>query len=77
MYTDHISYHAVRQPHAIALEMENASISYQRFDRAINRFAHRLRDLVPPRSRVAVRIGKPYQLWLVILALGRLGHVST
>jgi acyl-CoA synthetase (AMP-forming)/AMP-acid ligase II len=76
MYSQHISYHAVRQPHAIAVETENASISYQRFDRAINRFAHRLRDLVPERSRVAVRIAKPYQHWLVILALGRLGHVT-
>ena len=79
MYSDFISFHAMRRPDAAAVLLPGGpQISYSGFEADINRVTHALAALdLPPAGRIAVATqGNPYWHWLVLLALARLGHVS-
>lgn len=76
MFIDPIAHHALRQPHAIAVALPSADVTFASFDASINAVGTHLKAHAQRGSRVVIMADNMYLHWTLILALGRLGAVS-
>ena len=77
MFEQIITFQARYRPEAIAISTPEASVTFAGLDADVDRMAQRLRPLVPARGHVAVQAASPGLHWVILLALARLGCVST
>ncbi len=71
---DHLRFHALHRPNAIALIADGHEITYRQFDADVRKFTAALREVVPPGVRsVALECDELYLHWLLILACDNLG----
>lgn len=78
IYPDLIAFQATRNPHGTAVVAPFGPVSFERFSGDIARMASALmRELLQPRRRVAIVLNDDYVHWLAIVALARLGHISS
>lgn len=79
MFDAYVAFQAKLRPTAFALITPQRWATYAELDADVNRFAAGLRDLGVVRERgvVSIRIGNDYLTHVVLLALARLGVVSS
>ena len=79
MFDAYVAFQAKIRPTAFALVTPQRWATYAELDADVNRFAAGLRDLGVTRERgvVSIRIGNDYLTHVVLLALARLGVVSS
>jgi acyl-coenzyme A synthetase/AMP-(fatty) acid ligase len=74
MTVDHIAYHAIERPDAVAFVDNGRRFTYAQFDRDIRKFILGFRDLgLTKGSRVGLGCSDLYLTWVLLLALERLG----
>ena len=74
MFDSYIAFQARAQPTATAVIAVDGSVTFERFDQAINRAMFELVDLsAGPGESVSVAVENPYLEWILVLALARLG----
>ncbi len=77
MFDAYVSYWARQKPHALAITTLVTSVTYQQFDRDIDRVVTALAEIAPPAAGlVGVQLANHYLHWLVLMALSRMGVVS-
>ena len=74
MFDSYIAFHARTRPTALAAVAVDGSVTFEKFDRDIDRAMAELADVsLGPSESVAVAVASPYLEWVLVLALARLG----
>lgn len=77
VFDSYIAFHARTRPSAPAVVATDGSVTFEKFNRDIDRAATELAHLsIAPTELVAVTTAVPYLEWVLVLALARLGIAS-
>src|SRR5579859_443810 len=76
MTADHIAFHALERPDAVALIDRGRSITYAAFDRDLRRMTTAAAELGVPKGGTVAVGARLYTEWLLLLAFERLGIVT-